>query len=358
MLGVEKPVTAVLSSMALRRADVKARRRHGSQSLVTLVMAGLALRLLSDMESADCSDAAGSSAAFATPIADQVAWFAASSQSADRQGLKVGQPLHRHFTDTRGTRDASQARVARKAAVVPAVSIGTRVLNAMGAGAVAAVIQAMLAACTEPIINRVLVRRMRVMEAIKDVKPYMITSYFKTTIVTNLLKFPLFEAINAFCQSLPIPASIRGIVTGLIFATSTLPITNFRYRKSMQLPVEWGNIYEAYLPTVLRDIAYGIARNYATAWALAMNPTWKATSPQLLFFVVLVGCLGSAPFNELRGYLLQSKGQKISFGEFFKPANFIRSTSLGALKQAIALGVGYWLSPVVQGFVWQLLGRA
>merc|ERR1711988_588644 len=234
---------------------------------------------------------------------------------------------------------------------------GAKIINAMGAGAVASVIQAALSAVGEPIVNRVLVKRMKIMEAWNDVSPSMMVDFFKTTLTTNFLKFPFFEAINAFCAALPIPPSVRGVFTGFVFTTATLPVTNYRYRKSMQLEVNWGNIYEAYAPTVIRDIAYGIVRNYCTIWTLAACPQWAATSPQVLFIVVILGCLGSAPFNEWRGYLLQSKGQKIPFDEFFKPANFIRSTSLGAIKQGLALAVGYWCAPPVTKFVHGLLGK-
>merc|ERR1719387_689022 len=105
--------------------------------------------------------------------------------------------------------------------------------------------------------------------------------FFKTTLTTNFLKFPFFEAINAFCALLPLNPSIRGIATGFVFTTATLPVTNFRYRKSMQLPVNWGNIYEAYIPTVIRDIVYGIARNYCTIGLLALKPGWSIADPQV-----------------------------------------------------------------------------
>lgn len=231
------------------------------------------------------------------------------------------------------------------------LTIGAKIINAMGAGAVASIIQAALSAVGEPIVNRVLVKRMKIMEAINDVSAAQMLNFFKTTLTTNFLKFPFFEAINAFMAALPIAPSIRGIVTGLVFTSATLPVTNFRYRKSMDLPVNWGNIYEAYLPTVIRDIIYGIARNYFTIWTLALYPQWTIASPQVLFIVVIAGCLVSAPFNEWRGFLLQSKGQELTFSEFFKPSNFVRSTSLGALKQGIALAVGYWCAPPAQQFV-------
>merc|ERR1711972_1268982 len=194
-------------------------------------------------------------------------------------------------------------------------------------------IQAALAAVGEPIVNRVLVKRMKIMDAINDVSPKMMLNYFKTTLTTNFLKFPFFEAINAFCAALPLNPSIRGIFTGFVFTTATLPVTNFRYRKSMELPVNWGNIYEAYFPTVIRDIVYGIVRNYCTIWTLALAPSWKIQDPQVLFIVVILGCFGSAPFNEWRGFLLQSKGQELTF------------------KQGLALAVGYWCAPPATKFV-------
>jgi len=235
-------------------------------------------------------------------------------------------------------------------------SVAQKVINAMGAGAVASVIQAALSAVGEPIVNRVLVKRMKIMDAINDVSPAMMLEFFKTTLATNFLKFPFFEAINAFCACLPITPSIRGFVTGFVFTSATLPVTNYRYRKSMQLPVSIDNIYEAYFPTVIRDIVYGIVRNYCTIATLQLKPSWSIQDPQVLFIVVILGCLGSAPFNEWRGYLLQTKGQKIPFNEFFKPSNFIRSTSLGALKQGLALAVGYWCAPPASKFVHGLIG--
>merc|ERR1712232_95810 len=192
---------------------------------------------------------------------------------------------------------------------------------------------------------------MKIMEAVRDVSPMQMLQFFKTTLATNFLKFPFFEAINAFCSCFPFSGVARGIFTGFIFTSATLPVTNYRYRKSMDLPVNWGNIYEAYPPTVIRDIVYGIARNYCTIGVLALNTNWTITSPEVLFIVVILGCLISAPFNEWRGYLLQSKGQELTFKEFFKPSNFIRSTSLGAIKQGLALAVGYWCAPPATKFI-------
>merc|ERR1719276_684285 len=152
-----------------------------------------------------------------------------------------------------------------------------------------------------------------------------------------------------------IPPAIRGFITGMVFTSATLPVTNFRYRKSMELPVNWSNIYEAYFPTVIRDIVYGISRNYLTLGMIHLYPRMHVADPQLLFLVVIGACLISAPFNEWRGYLLQSKGQELTFSEFFKPSNFVRSTSLGAIKQGVALAVGYWCAPPVTHFVQGLI---
>mmetsp|Transcript_39471 Transcript_39471/g.86181 ORF Transcript_39471/g.86181 Transcript_39471/m.86181 type:complete len:414 (+) Transcript_39471:52-1293(+) len=237
-----------------------------------------------------------------------------------------------------------------------AIGVAEKVVAAMSAGAVAAVVQALLSAVTEPIVNRVLVKRMSVGAAIAELSPSMIAAFFATTISTNLLKFPLFEAVAMFASLMPdMNGLTRGILIGLVFTTSTLPLTNFRYRMSIQTPMaealKPGVLYQAYLPTVVRDIVYATARNVLTALLLVKFTSLSPASPAMLFAVVLGGCIISAPFNEIRGYLLQSQGKKLTFAEFFKPANFVRSTSLGALNQAIAVATGYWISPMVASLV-------
>lgn len=236
-------------------------------------------------------------------------------------------------------------------------SVGAKVAQAMASGAVAAVVQALLSAVTEPIVNRVLVKRMSVKDAWAELTPAMIFSFFTTTISTNLIKFPLFEAVAMFVAMLPsMSMTVKGLVVGFIFTTSTLPITNFRYRMSIQTPVaeaiKPGVLYQAYLPTVVRDMVYAIARGFLTAFIVSHFVGVSGTDPKVLFAVVLGSCIISAPFNEIRGFLLQSGGSNtLTFGEFFKPANFVRSTSLGALNQAIALATGYYLTPVVAKYV-------
>jgi len=246
------------------------------------------------------------------------------------------------------SRVKKQTKTARSAAEA---SVLAKIAHAMGAGAVASVIQAALSAVGEPIVNRVLVKRMKVKDAVRDVSPMMMMRFFKTTLATNFLKFPLFEAINMGLNCFAIAPSIRGLITGTVFTSATLPVTNFRYRKSMELPVNWGNISEAYLPTVIRDIVYGISRNYLTLGMIHLYPHMHVADPQLLFAVVISACLISAPFNEWRGYLLQSKGQELSFSDFFKPSNFVRSTTLGAIKQGLSLAAGYACVPPATRFV-------
>jgi len=317
---------------AAKKPITKANRRLAAYVALTV----FAAQLLVDLQ---VSDLVASDAAFAAPIT--VAPTVDSLTSKSLTHSAGGFNAFPHMEGAAGSGRTGSARTARAAEA----TVIAKVINAMGAGAVASVIQAALSAVGEPIVNRVLVKRMKVMEAIRDVSPMQMLNFFKTTLATNFLKFPFFEAINAFCQCFPVSGVLRGIFTGFVFTTATLPVTNFRYRKSMDLPVNWGNIYEAYLPTVIRDIVYGIARNYCTMGLLALQPTWTVADPQTLFIVVILGCLISAPFNEWRGYLLQSKGQELSFNEFFKPSNFVRSTSLGAIKQGLALALGYWAAP-------------
>lgn len=234
--------------------------------------------------------------------------------------------------------------------------VGAKVVAAMSAGLVAAVVSALLAAVTEPIMNRVLVKRMSVKDAIAEMSPAMALSFFTTTLSTNLLKFPLFEAVSMFLSLLPNMSNVvRGLVVGFIFTTATLPITNFRYRMSIQMPVAEAIkpevLYQAYLPTVVRDMVYAIARNILTALFLATFTGVSPSSATLMFPVVIGACVLSAPFNEIRGFLLQSGAKKLSFGEFFKPVNFVRSTSLGALNMGISVATGYFLTPIVVNLV-------
>jgi len=315
--------------------STRAARKYRS-TFSTVFLAVLAGYLLADLQTSDLLDA--EALAFAAPSA------ASSSLSTSLDAKLSGHELSsaaQGWGVNRNRFSQKETPKTSRSAALDMAMIYSKCMSAMGAGAVASVIQAALSAVGEPIVNRVLVRRMGVMEAIKDVSPAQMLNFFKTTLTTNFLKFPFFEVITAFCLCLPIPPAVRGIVTGFVFSTITLPVTNFRYRKSMELPVEWNNIYEAYLPTVIRDMAYAVARNYMTVWTIKAYPSLTGGSPALLFPVVIGACLFSAPFNEWRGYLLQSKGKKLSFEEFFKPSNFIRSTSLGAVKQGVALAIAF-----------------
>eukprot|EP00441_Pelagodinium_beii_P026010 CAMPEP_0197653320 /NCGR_PEP_ID=MMETSP1338-20131121/35018_1 /TAXON_ID=43686 ORGANISM="Pelagodinium beii, Strain RCC1491" /NCGR_SAMPLE_ID=MMETSP1338 /ASSEMBLY_ACC=CAM_ASM_000754 /LENGTH=360 /DNA_ID=CAMNT_0043228377 /DNA_START=180 /DNA_END=1262 /DNA_ORIENTATION=+ len=241
------------------------------------------------------------------------------------------------------------------------VGVGAKVLQAVSAGSVAAVVSAMLAAVTEPIMNRVLVKRMSIKAAIGEMTPKLVLSFFATTISTNLLKFPLFEAVAMFLSLLPNMSNVvRGLIAGFIFTTATLPITNFRYRMSIQTPMEEAlkpsNLYQAYLPTVVRDMAYASARNLLAALMMGTFVGMNPGSPQMMFPVVIGACVISAPFNEVRGFLLQSGAKKLKFSEFFKPASFARSTILGAVNMGVSVSVGYFLTPIVGRYVTKLQG--
>merc|ERR1719492_320934 len=112
-------------------------------------------------------------------------------------------------------------------------------------------------------MNRVLVKRMSLKKAISEMTPALVGGFFMTTMSTNLIKFPLFEAVSMFLSLLPNMSNlVRGLVVGFIFTTATLPITNFRYRMSLQTPVaeaiKPGLLYQAYPATVVRDIFYAI----------------------------------------------------------------------------------------------------
>lgn len=229
-----------------------------------------------------------------------------------------------------------------------------RVLGAASQGAVGAVVAASLSAVTEPIVNNILVNRVPVLQAFAELDMKKVKSFLKTTMATNFIKFPFFEATNVLMTGVDLPPTARGTVTGAVFCTTTLPITNYRFRKSMGMPITASNLYQAYPATVLRDILYGIVRNKVQAFMIGLNPSRANTNLGRflnMFTTVIAACVLSAPGNELRGYCLQPADKRQSFGDFFQPSKFVRSTSVGALIMAISLGVGTLATPQVEKLV-------
>eukprot|EP00397_Hematodinium_sp_SG-2012_P043026 GEMP01047724.1.p1 GENE.GEMP01047724.1~~GEMP01047724.1.p1 ORF type:complete len:274 (+),score=63.37 GEMP01047724.1:56-877(+) len=235
--------------------------------------------------------------------------------------------------------------------------MGSRIIAAASQGAVGAVVGATLSAVTEPVVNRVLVKRIPLQQALEEIRVEDIIKFFQTTVPTNFIKFPFFEAVNVIMASVKVSPELRGMVTGAVFTTATLPITNYRYRKSMGLPVEFNALYQAYLPTVLRDIMYGIVRNRVTSALMANNPEFAQTNTGRfanMFLTVASSCILSAPGNEFRGYCLQPKDKKLPFSEFFQPDKFIRSTLIGTLIMSTALSCGALATPKVTAVFNQL----
>lgn len=229
-----------------------------------------------------------------------------------------------------------------------------RVIGAAAQGAVGAVVAACLSSVTEPIVNRVLVKRMTLSQAMAEIDFDTISKFAATALPTNFIKFPFFEAVNVVMTGVPITGTLRGSVTGAVFCTATLPITNYRFRKSMNLPVDGKVLYQAYLPTVLRDIIYGIVRNKVMAARMKADPEFAKTNAGRflnMFLTVIASCVISAPGNELRGYSLQPADKRQSPMEFFQPIKFVRSTSVGALIMGISLGVGTLATPKVEAIV-------
>merc|ERR1719265_1861217 len=135
--------------------------------------------------------------------------------------------------------------------------IYSKCISAMGAGAVASVIQAALSAVGEPIEPRVGEENgshgcRQGCQPSPDVELLQDHSHDE---------LPEVSILRGYHSVLPLPANSsshpwhrhRLRVQHHYPTGHQLP-----YRKSMELPVEWGNIYEAYTPTVIRDIAYAI----------------------------------------------------------------------------------------------------
>jgi len=232
-----------------------------------------------------------------------------------------------------------------------------RVIGAASQGAVGALVAASLSAVTEPIVNSLLVKRSSVSEAVKELDPERVKNFLKTTLATNFIKFPFFEVTNMIMNSFDLPGAVRGTATGIVFTSCTLPLTNYRYCKSMGMPVDSNALFKAYLPTVLRDIVYGIARNFMQGTLNSSFPEMAKTTFGrfiIMFCTVAFSCIISAPGNEYRGYCLQPPERRKSFAVFFKPQNFVRSTSVGALIMSTSLGVGTVVTGPVQSFVYAL----
>jgi len=225
----------------------------------------------------------------------------------------------------------------------------TKVVGAAAQGMTAAFVAAILSACTEPLVNRLLVKRMTFAEAYKELSLKIVANFFLTTFPTNMLKFPVFEVINMMLSFTSLSGSMRGIVNGWLFCTMMLPVTNYRFRKSMGWEIKLPLLYQAYVPTVARDIVYGWARGLVGAQFMAAFEPEDALSRAFVFgLTISAACVISSPGNEWRGYTLQPADRKLPFAEYFKPVNYVRSTGVGAIIMGIALMLGQLVTPYAE----------
>jgi len=228
-------------------------------------------------------------------------------------------------------------------------SFMTKVFAAAAQGATAAFVAAILSAVCEPLVNRLLVKRMTISQAWSEISFKLVSNFFLTTFPTNMLKFPVFEIINMALTFTSLSGSVRGIVNGFLFCTIMLPVTNYRFRKSMGWEIKPALLYQAYVPTVTRDIVYGWARGVVGGvMASQMAPTGFVDKAVVFGITIWAACIISSPCNEWRGYTLQPKDRKLSFGEYFKPINYMRSTGIGATIMGVALMVGMLVTPYAE----------
>jgi len=230
-------------------------------------------------------------------------------------------------------------------------SFVTKVVGAAAQGAVAAMVAAVLSACTEPLVNRLLVKRMTFGAAFNEITFKMVATFFLTTFPTNMLKFPIFEVINMMLAFTSLSGGVRGIVNGFLFCTIMLPVTNYRFRKSMGWEIKMGLLYQAYVPTVARDIVYGWSRGFVGGILRnAIAPDTFFAKAAVFGLTVLLACIISSPCNEWRGYTLQPADRKLPFGEYFKPVNYARSTGIGATIMGVSLMIGMLITPIAESF--------
>merc|ERR1711862_416850 len=164
-----------------------------------------------------------------------------------------------------------------------------------------------------------------------------------------MLKFPVFEVINIVLSFTSLSGAIRGVINGFLFCTIMLPVTNYRFRKSMNLEIKASLLYQAYTPTVARDIVYGWSRGFVGGYVTsAMDPQTAFAKALAFGITVFWACIISSPGNEWRGYTLQPPAKKLPFGEYFKPVNYARSTGIGATIMGISLMVGMLITPLAE----------
>eukprot|EP00448_Togula_jolla_P017270 CAMPEP_0170591660 /NCGR_PEP_ID=MMETSP0224-20130122/12518_1 /TAXON_ID=285029 /ORGANISM="Togula jolla, Strain CCCM 725" /LENGTH=153 /DNA_ID=CAMNT_0010915531 /DNA_START=205 /DNA_END=663 /DNA_ORIENTATION=+ len=117
------------------------------------------------------------------------------------------------------------AEVPAPAETVPPADKGfvTKIVSAAAQGCTAATVAAILSAFTEPLVNRLLVKRMTFGQAFAEMTFAATAKFFLTTFPTNMLKFPVFEVINMILSFTSLSGSVRGIVNGFLFCTIMLP---------------------------------------------------------------------------------------------------------------------------------------
>lgn len=121
---------------------------------------------------------------------------AALASSADAHALAAGR---RPLVASRAglARRAPAPRPGAEPTKALAADMTARIIQGATQGAVGAVVAATLSAFTEPVVNRILVQRISVVDSIKQLDMAKSRKFFMTTLPTNFLKFPLFEAVRA-----------------------------------------------------------------------------------------------------------------------------------------------------------------
>ncbi|CAE7198931.1 unnamed protein product [Symbiodinium sp. CCMP2592] len=199
-------------------------------------------------------------------------------------------------------------------------------------------------------VNRLLVKRMTVAQAYSEVTFSLVANFFLTTFPTNMLKFPVFEIIN---RAMMFTDLSPGVSAAILYSRQ---VTNYRFRKSMGWEIKASLLYQAYIPTVARDIIYGWARGLANTYLQdTIAPTTFTHKAMVFGLTIWVSCssaaqLGiiSSPCNEWRGYTLQPPDKKLPFNIYFKPINYARSTGIGSSIMGIALMFGMLVTPYAE----------
>lgn len=208
--------------------------------------------------------------------------------------------------------------------------LSDRIAGAIARGAVTAVVSALLLALVLPTGH----------------SPVFVA---RAELPTSLSKYIVFEVTNSSLSCTSLASGLRGMISGWVLCTATLPFANYRFRRIMHRQITAAHMYQTYLPSLLRDVCYGASRAFVLD---VLAEAFPDTMESFVGECAVIGVAGmvssalSSVFNEWRGFILQAPGKRLRFKEFFNLRRYFNSIFLGAPTAGLSLMVGSSAAPM------------